>query len=670
MGANGQPIRVNDYIMQPAQSTRSGMIEIGVFSHEFGHALGLPDLYDTDYSSDGVGSWCLMASGSWSTPSSPTHLSAWCKEMMGWIVPVFPQENVLGMEFPNAEENPYAVKLWTHGQLDPYIGRYSHGQDVGREYFLIENRQHLGSELHLPNTGLLIWHIDNTRNSNSNENHRMVDVKAADGHFNGSNMGDTWPGSTNNYNFDFETIPPSTGWAGVNTEIAVLNVSESDTTMTADIEIHESNPHLSITDMLISDTNGDNVYAPGENVMLWLIVKNTGAITNNLAATLSVPGTQVDIVSDMTNFDPIDFMQTGTANIPFEFNISDTLEAQALSFDVSFTWEGAQDGDHHELTLMLGLPQIALVDDDGARIGDSNVQSFYTDAMHAAGIVYTIWDIAEDGLPDISWLEQHPSVLWFTGNHVNPLNVMSIDVLSNYMDGGGNLLLSGQDISSSDIDVTTFIRDYLAAEIMSAEVSTNYAYADPGHEFFTAQDRYSIRNSDGANNQDSPDAFHILEGGSSIFMYPFVDNASCGSSVKNQTYSSIFLGFGMEALSPFSGDATHARGDLITRMMTWLTTPTTSIDPPGMMPDRSEILAAYPNPFNPTVQFNVQLAGSQTGVLQIINLRGAMIASIQVSGSGLINWNPGSGIAGGVYFARLQVDGKFTQSLEKITYLK
>lgn len=38
---------------------------IGVFCHEFGHALGLPDLYDVDGSSEGIGEWCLMGSGSW-----------------------------------------------------------------------------------------------------------------------------------------------------------------------------------------------------------------------------------------------------------------------------------------------------------------------------------------------------------------------------------------------------------------------------------------------------------------------------------------------------------------------------------------------------------------------------------------------------------------------------
>ena len=71
IGHNGQPLVVEDYVIMPAVSCFGGQIEIGVFSHEFGHALGLPDLYDrTAYdpaaavSTGGVGLYCLMAAGS------------------------------------------------------------------------------------------------------------------------------------------------------------------------------------------------------------------------------------------------------------------------------------------------------------------------------------------------------------------------------------------------------------------------------------------------------------------------------------------------------------------------------------------------------------------------------------------------------------------------------
>src|SRR5690606_2082802 len=77
-----------DYAIQSeleGSSNFNGPIKsIGVFAHEFGHIFGLPDLYDTDNSSEGLGNWCLMAGGSYggngATPETPVHLSAWAKQ--------------------------------------------------------------------------------------------------------------------------------------------------------------------------------------------------------------------------------------------------------------------------------------------------------------------------------------------------------------------------------------------------------------------------------------------------------------------------------------------------------------------------------------------------------------------------------------------------------------
>lgn len=100
--AGGGRIRVDDYIIAPSiscdpfgqtysdQSEKSylssgadTLIEIGLFCHELAHALGLPDLYDTDVSK-GIGYWGLMGFGELNTPESPAHLSAYSKEKLGW----------------------------------------------------------------------------------------------------------------------------------------------------------------------------------------------------------------------------------------------------------------------------------------------------------------------------------------------------------------------------------------------------------------------------------------------------------------------------------------------------------------------------------------------------------------------------------------------------------
>lgn len=62
---------------------------IGVFCHEFGHDLGLPDEYDTIYSGESsVGFWSLMASGSWlgqPLGTEPSDISVWGRYALGWV---------------------------------------------------------------------------------------------------------------------------------------------------------------------------------------------------------------------------------------------------------------------------------------------------------------------------------------------------------------------------------------------------------------------------------------------------------------------------------------------------------------------------------------------------------------------------------------------------------
>ncbi|MEU8259341.1 immune inhibitor A domain-containing protein [Micromonospora sp. NPDC048999] len=82
----GTNLKVSNYIVQPEDAG------VGVFSHEFGHDLGLPDLYDTSGNADSdVDFWDLMASGSHSGEifqALPTHMGLWDKWVLGWADPL------------------------------------------------------------------------------------------------------------------------------------------------------------------------------------------------------------------------------------------------------------------------------------------------------------------------------------------------------------------------------------------------------------------------------------------------------------------------------------------------------------------------------------------------------------------------------------------------------
>ncbi|MEA2623364.1 MAG: hypothetical protein QOH61_2274 [Chloroflexota bacterium] len=212
---------------------RTHLATIGIMTHEFGHDLGLPDLYDVDYSSYGVGEWSLMSLGTWNTVgnkpmgSSPAMLDAWSKWAEGWVTPVRADGD---LELSDVETNPQVIQLLSNpGGVDWSFQQTGRGQ-----YFLVENRQRIGYDAGLPGCGVLIWHIDETRFDNHLDSRRLVDLEEADGHGdlneeygvagNFGDDGDPYPGAANKVAFTNNSNPNSKLYNGTASGVAVRNI--------------------------------------------------------------------------------------------------------------------------------------------------------------------------------------------------------------------------------------------------------------------------------------------------------------------------------------------------------------------------------------------------------------------------------------------------------------
>ena len=216
-------VDAQSYYIAPELLNSSPRIRtIGVYAHEFGHKLGLPDLYDTQDApddSEGIGHWCLMSTGSWcsNTPGiengeAPSHMSAWCKSVLGWVTPTDYSAASVAVGLPEVTTTSFAAQLGSNpGGPDDWPGGSG-------EYWLIENRQRNGFDVGLDGCGLLVWHIDESLNHNRNEghtagSHRLVDLEEADGlnELDGTgdrgDAGDPFPGTTNNLEWDDTTTP-------------------------------------------------------------------------------------------------------------------------------------------------------------------------------------------------------------------------------------------------------------------------------------------------------------------------------------------------------------------------------------------------------------------------------------------------------------------------------
>ncbi len=248
--AGGGFIKVSRYFIAAERNKRAvgaARNEIGVFAHEFGHVLGLPDLYDRDgegeEESEGSGNWDLMAGGSWGSdgrhPDKPAHLSAWGKYEMGWLNPVIPTAPG-ALTLRDAETYPEAYLFWEDGF-------------AGTRYFLVENRQRKGSDKYLPGSGMLIYHVDELQRHgagnvngglvNNDEFHKFVDIEEADAladldnGVNRGDAGDPFPGSSGNRAFSDATNPSARDYTSTNTGFALENITENEGVVTADYRV-------------------------------------------------------------------------------------------------------------------------------------------------------------------------------------------------------------------------------------------------------------------------------------------------------------------------------------------------------------------------------------------------------------------------------------------------
>lgn len=278
---------INNYAMMPEVggdlTGYTGVVSgpfpptVGVFAHEYGHVLGLPDQYDYGYESDGTDVYSLMAGGSWNrypanrifSGNSPAQMDAWSKYRLGFVDPVEIIGTMNGVSLPAAEFNKAVYKM-----VVPNSG--------GKEYFLFENRQTVGFDqglLRYGTHGLAIYHVDDTvftrnywrpneaqnwkefrsegwRKAWTGESHYGISIIQADDQWDlehavfywitpqvsSSLSGDLYPGSTGKTEFSSYTFPNSSNyyfWGGSDPKfgysgVTVKNISEVNGVISAD----------------------------------------------------------------------------------------------------------------------------------------------------------------------------------------------------------------------------------------------------------------------------------------------------------------------------------------------------------------------------------------------------------------------------------------------------
>lgn len=687
-------VKVTNYTMNPEEATTDLVIEqtpIGVFCHEYGHFLGLPDLYDIDYGlpghegSDGLGDWTIMARGNYLGGSkSPAHFDCWCKAQMGFLNFTEVTENIFNAEIPAVESTPFCYQL-----------KYDN-----TEYWLIENRQKTGFDKYLPGSGLCIYHVDLDAPAQNTDPYRYyVGLEQADGdnglaftEYNYGDAGDPFPGSSINREFHEMSIPNSLTNFDFSTQIGVWNISDSDSLMYADLDVEFSRPWIELyqgdTSLVLDDTqggDGDGIYEAGETVQFFCTVVNEMRYSYNVQATLTTTNSDVILTTPTVLFNEDLFLNPKSNLIPIEFVLPDSVVPRIDSFFVTITTDSLAStpgsGEFSKtfgFEVEIGAPQVLIVDDDRG----SDYEEYYQDAFYAMKLPVRTWTKAISGSPDSTDLSQFSMVFWHTGDSAaNALNINDINAMKGYLNDDGGLFLSSMsgigDINTLD---NSFLTDKLHASIDSAEFWFDFKGVN-GTSLGNDSSVYRYRN--GVGFQQEVYTLNAENSGEEVFRIEKNDNL-VGISYSG-SYKTILLSFVPEYIEN-NNDNYLPIDTLLLRAIEFFGGIVSDVyDGQSFhpIPNSFVLNQNYPNPFNPTTTISYTLKSMDSQKLRttktslkIYNTLGqevkTLIDKVQSPGVYDLEWDGtsrnGSKVASGVYFYRLQRGDE--SNTKKMIFLK
>ena len=225
-----RPIAANDSVITDWQADG-----IGVVVHEISHAIGLPDLYDTNYKAFGLDFWSIMDYGMYTRQSKyPVGYTAYEREFMGWQ-----QTETI------TEPTTLRLSCFERGGKG-----YKLLNDANpNEYYILDNRQAMGWDWGVCSNrghGMLVMHVDYERGYwisntvNNTYNHQRLTIIPANNSLIGSNnarnsaewkeslLGNPYPGITENHELTDETIPASTVYAGSFMHKPLMDIQETE----------------------------------------------------------------------------------------------------------------------------------------------------------------------------------------------------------------------------------------------------------------------------------------------------------------------------------------------------------------------------------------------------------------------------------------------------------
>ncbi|UCE05147.1 MAG: T9SS type A sorting domain-containing protein [bacterium] len=426
-----------------------------------------------------------------------------------------------------------------------------------------------------------------------------------------------------------------------------------------------------------SDGNGNGHWDEGETIELLVELNNLGVNADNVSVTLQTRNLDISIQNTAINFGTIPHRSAVINNTePYILTLAENARGEIATLTLNITGENNYNTSD-SLFIEVGQPHILFIDDDN----DANYEEIVIPLLKESLIYAAPWDNYVSAV-SIDTMKKYDTVIWITGDdRETTLTPDEQALLADYLNSGGKLLLSGQNIGydlieNGSFEDSLFYADYLKAEYMQDNAAPVLLIGIAGDPITHGLLLNFTGSYSGAGNQDSPDVISPIAPAALILKYsPSLKSA--GLRYINESNSSfvIYLPFGIEGIA---GPYEYSAKRFLNNCLSWLSGTTEVHTPDEILhiPTDFNLEQNYPNPFNPstTIEFHVPIKTEVS--IEIYNILGqkirTLVQTVKPAGFYQIQWDGSNDIgqltAGGLYFYRMKA-GKYS-AVKKMVLLR
>ncbi len=432
----------------------------------------------------------------------------------------------------------------------------------------------------------------------------------------------------------------------------------------ANVILPEHHCDLRLDGWRFNDPNGNGQPDPGETAALIVTYRNSDGWRDaaGVSAVLSCGNPEVELLKPTADFPDIPAGATGDCSADsFVIRIVPGAPPQHLCLGLTATATPEPAWPDAFLNTPCGDPRVLIVDDNGG----ADYERWYTGACDSNSVRYDVHDVLASGTPPAESLLRYPVVVWFCGDDsTTTLTAAEQASLTAYLDSGGNLMISGQNIAE-DLAAGGFLSDYLRAELAEPSTGMPFLAGTPGDPV-TRGDTMVAAGGGGAANGSSLDGVRPVGGGTNAARFRDHPDTTVGCIVRyHGDYRLVYFSVPFEAID-HATSLYLQKWTLIRRVLEYFGECIPGVTGPGpgpILPDPAGIrVTPCPVRSLATVEYLTPEAGNVR--LGIYSADGRLVVT-QVgettTGRGRLRFDA-SGLPAGVYLIRLNTPAGVTES--------